>query len=109
MRTPIIGAALALAVLALANQAQAQSGTDRIGGDYLSFQVRNGGPAVCESRCERDARCRAWSFSYPRTANTAATCWLKSQVPPRVEDKCCVSSVRGSAVMAPSERPAEAS
>ena len=40
MRTPIkLGAALALAVLALAGQAQAQSGFDRIGSDYLSFQV----------------------------------------------------------------------
>lgn len=108
MRTPIkLGAALALAVLALAGQAQAQSGFDRIGGDYLSFQVRNGDPAICAARCERDARCRAWSFSYPRTANTAATCWLKSQVPPRVEDKCCVSGVRGSGVIEPRKGPVE--
>ena len=108
MRTPIkLGAALALAVLALAGQAQAQSGFDRIGGDYLSFQVRNGDPAVCAARCERDARCRAWSFSYPRTANTAATCWLKSEVPPRVEDKCCVSGVRGSGVIEPRKGPVE--
>src|SRR5690242_20138354 len=107
MRTPIIGAALALAVLALANQAQAQSGTDRIGGDYLSFQVRNGDPAVCASRCERDARCRAWSFSYPRTAETTATCWLKSRVPPRVADSCCVSGVRGAGVIEPAKGPVE--
>jgi hypothetical protein len=108
MRTPIkLGAALALAVLALAGQAQAQSGFDRIGGDYLSFQVRNGDPAVCAARCERDARCRAWSFSYPRTANTAATCWLKSQVPPPAEDKCCVSGVRGSGVIEPRKGPVE--
>ena len=108
MRTPIkLGAALALAVLALAGQAQAQSGFDRIGGDYLSFQVRNGDPAVCAARCERDARCRAWSFSYPRTANTAATCWLKSEVPPRVEDKCCVSGIRGSGVIEPRKGPVE--
>ena len=108
MRTPIkLGAALALVVLALAGQAQAQSGFDRIGSDYLSFQVRNGDPAICAARCERDARCRAWSFSYPRTANTAATCWLKSQVPPRVEDKCCVSGVRGSGVIEPRKGPVE--
>jgi PAN domain-containing protein len=108
MRTPIkLGAALALAVLALADHAQAQSGFDRIGGDYLSFQVRSGDPAVCAARCERDARCRAWSFSYPRTADTAATCWLKSQVPPLVEDKCCVSGVRGSGVIEPRKGPVE--
>ncbi|MGA7387956.1 MAG: PAN domain-containing protein, partial [Pseudolabrys sp.] len=52
--------ALALA-LALADQADAQSGFDRRGGDYLNFQVRNGDPAVCAARCERDARCHAWA------------------------------------------------
>ena len=56
---------------------------DRRGGDYLNFQIRNGDPAVCAARCERDARCRAWSFSYPRTENAFATCWLKNKVPPR--------------------------
>ena len=49
-----------------------------------AFQIRTGDPAVCAARCERDARCRAWSFSYPRTANALATCWLKNKVPPRV-------------------------
>ena len=94
-------AALALAVLAQACPAQAQSGFDRRGGDYASFQIRNGDPAVCAARCERDARCRAWSFSYPRTENALAICWLKNRVPRRVEDKCCVSGVRGAGVVEP--------
>ena len=107
MRSPIkLGAALALPCSRLP-VAQAQTGFDRRGGDYLSFQIRNGDPAVCAARCERDARCRAWSFSYPRTANTAATCWLKNQVPPRVEDKCCVSGVRGAGVIEPRQGPVE--
>jgi len=99
--------ALALAVVALIGSAQAQSGFDRRGGDYLSFQIRNGDPAVCAARCERDARCRAWSFSYPRTANTLATCWLKNQVPARLEDNCCVSGVRGAGVIEPRQGPTE--
>jgi hypothetical protein len=98
----IIAAALALLLSALAAvPAQAQSGYDRRGGDYLKFEIRTGDPNVCAQRCERDPRCRAWSFSYPRTANTLATCWLKSRVPPRVEDKCCVSGVRGAGVVEP--------
>ena len=100
-------AALALGVLALAGSSARPKRIRPRGGDYLSFQVRNGDPAVCAARCERDARCRAWSFSYPRTANTAATCWLKSQVPPRVEDKCCVSGVRGAGVIEPRKGPIE--
>jgi hypothetical protein len=108
MRTPIkLWAALVLAALEWAGQAHAQSGFDRRGGDYHNFQIRTGDPAVCAARCERDARCRAWSFSYPRTANAAATCWLKNQVPPRTEDKCCVSGVRGAGVIEPRKGPIE--
>jgi hypothetical protein len=108
MRYPVIlGGVLVLIVLAAAAPARAQSGFDRRGGDYLSFQIRNGDPAVCAARCERDARCRAWSFSYPRTVNMLATCWLKNRVPPRHEDKCCVSGVRGAGVIEPRRGPIE--
>jgi hypothetical protein len=78
--------------------AAGQTGYDRRGGDYMSFPIVNGDPAACAARCDRDARCLAWSFSYPRTENAAAICWLKNRVPARLEDKCCVSGVRGAAV-----------
>ena len=108
MRFPIwLSAALILAVWALIYPAHAQTGFDRRGGDYTNFPIRNGDPAVCAARCERDPRCRAWSFSYPRTANAIATCWLKSQVPARTEDKCCVSGVRGAGVIEPRKGPIE--
>lgn len=77
----------------------AQSGYDRPGGDYASFQIRNGDPTVCATRCERDNRCRAWAFSYPRTDRQPATCWLKSSVPAPVERDCCISGVRGAGVV----------
>ncbi len=108
MRYPVsLWSVLALIVLTMASPAQAQTSYDRRGGDYLSFQIRSGDPAVCAARCERDARCHAWSFSYPRTANTLATCWLKNKVPPRNEDKCCVSGVRGAGVIEPRRGPIE--
>jgi hypothetical protein len=78
---------------------QAQAGFDRPGGDYLSLPVRSGDPAVCAARCERDGKCRAWSFSYPRTAGRDAICWLKNKVTPAREDNCCISGVRGAAVI----------
>ena len=90
-----------LAALIVTSSALAQSGFDRLGGDYQQFEIRNGDPAVCAARCERDSRCRAWSFSYPRTENALAVCWLKNKVPPRNENKCCVSGVRGAGVIAP--------
>ena len=108
MRYPVsLWGVLALIVLAAAGPAQAQTGYDRRGGDYLNFQIRSGDPARCAGRCEREARCRAWSFSYPRTENALAVCWLKSKVPPRGEDKCCVSGVRGAGVIEPRKGPTE--
>ena len=103
----ILGGVLVLIAAAAAAPARAQSGYDRRGGDYLSFPIRNGDPAVCAARCERDARCRAWSFSYPRTVNALATCWLKNRVPPRHADNCCVSGVRGAGVIEPRRGPIE--
>jgi hypothetical protein len=95
--TCVVSAFILAAALA---PARAQSGFDRPGGDYLSFTVRSGDPAVCAARCERETRCRAWSFSYP-TATSAAICYLKSRVPARVANTCCVSGVRGSGVVEP--------
>jgi hypothetical protein len=95
----IIATGLAAVCLGIFAPAQAQSGYDRPGGDFLSFSVRSGDPAVCAARCEREGRCRAWSFSYPGTVAPSAMCWLKSQVKPRVQNDCCVSGVRGAAVL----------
>lgn len=99
-RTAVFLAALMLAVVAVVS-AQAQSGFDRRGGDYFKFDIRSGDPDVCAARCERDSRCLAWSFSYPRTANAQATCWLKNKVVPRNDDACCVSGVKGAGVIEP--------
>ncbi len=88
-------------ILAFAGTAVAQVGYDRRGSDYTSFTVRNGDPAVCASRCEHDVRCHAWSFSYPHTTSSLAACRLKTSLPPRQEDACCVSGVRGAGIIAP--------
>jgi PAN domain len=56
---------------------------------------------VCAARCERDKRCRAWSFSYPSTSGAPAMCWLKRDVVPAKESSCCVSGVRGAGVIEP--------
>ncbi|MBI2715011.1 MAG: PAN domain-containing protein [Rhizobiales bacterium] len=103
----VLTGALTLAMAGLPASAQAQTGFDRRGGDYLSVQIKGADPADCAARCERDARCRAWSFSYPRTETARATCWLKNRVPPRQEDQCCVSGVRGAGVVERSQGPLE--
>jgi hypothetical protein len=103
MRAVIVGIAVLLAAMTGPSTApaQAQSGFDRPGGDYANATVPNGDPAVCAARCEREARCRAWSFNYPSGSGSAAMCWLKREVVPRVESSCCVSGVRGAGVIEP--------
>ncbi len=97
-------AVLSLLAIGLAGAplpAHAQAGFDRFGGDYGNFLVRNGDPAACAARCEREPRCRAWSFSYPTGGGGNAICWLKNRVTPRLSNACCVSGVRGAGVIEP--------
>ena len=108
----LLFAGLALAGLATAlgtRGAQAQANFDRPGGDYLSAPVVSGDPADCALACERDRRCRAWTFSYPTDITSGAVCWLKSNVPPRVPETCCVSGVRGAGVVEPRNGAVETS
>jgi hypothetical protein len=100
MYRTIVRLILLVAVVLSAPAALAQIGFDRRGGDYLNFPVRSGDPAQCAARCDRDSHCRAWSFAYP-AGDRAAVCWLKSQVPPRIEDSGAASGVRGAGVIEP--------
>jgi hypothetical protein len=77
----------------------AQTNFDRPGGDYTHSEITSGDPAVCALTCERDRRCRSWSFNYPTANRDSAVCWLKNSVPKRVESPCCVSGVRGAGVV----------
>jgi hypothetical protein len=103
-RALVVGMAVVALIIAGAvgrQNAAAQSGYDRPGGDYAHAPVANGDPEVCAVRCERDRNCRAWSFSYPTASGASATCWLKRQVSPPVPSACCVSGVRGAGVVEP--------
>ena len=100
LRACLVALAL-LAPVTATRLAQAQANFDRPGGDYLSSPVPSGDPADCALQCERDRRCRAWSFNYPTDIAGGAICWLKSNVPPRTQDNCCISGVRGAGVVEP--------
>jgi hypothetical protein len=90
-----------LAIAMASPRALAQANFDRPGGDYQSSLVASGDPAECALVCERDRRCRAWTFAYPTDAAGGAVCWLKNSVPARTQDNCCVSGVRGAGVVEP--------
>lgn len=93
--------AIALSCFAGIQPVHAQASFDRPGNDYLRTEMPSGDPAVCALQCERDRRCRAWSFNYPAVSDEHAVCWLKNAVPPRVPSSCCVSGVRGAGVIEP--------
>ncbi len=107
-RACIVASAL-LAFIVTAGPGLAQTNFDRPGGDYLSSPVKSGDPADCALVCERDRRCRAWSFNYPTDVASDALCWLKSNVPPRTQSNCCVSGVRGAGVIEPRNGTTETS
>jgi len=104
-RGHLIGACLVSLTLLIAvlgcRPAPAQTAFDRPGGDYLNVSVASGDPEDCALLCERDRRCRAWSFNYPDVADGVARCWLKNTVPARAPGSCCVTGVRGAGVIEP--------
>src|ERR1700733_7356950 len=108
LRACWVTSALLLAIHA-APPAGAQTNFDRPGGDYQNAPVTSGDPADCALTCERDRRCRAWSFAYPTDIANSAVCWLKNSVPARVQDNCCVSGVRGAGVVEPRNNAVETS
>jgi len=104
-----LGTLVLFAVMTANRPAYAQANFDRPGGDYVSSPVSSGDPADCALVCERDRRCRAWSFNYPNDISHAAVCWLKNSVPARIADDCCVSGVRGAGVVEPRNGAVETS
>ena len=106
---PCLGTLVLFAAIIAHQPARAQANFDRPGGDYQNSPVPSGDPAECALVCERDRRCRAWSFSYPNEPSHAAVCWLKNSVPPRMADDCCVSGVRGAGVVEPRNGAVETS
>lgn len=103
-------AVLVMVLTGLASpSAQAQVNFDRFGGDYSRAQLTSGDPAECALLCERDRRCRSWSFVYPRDPISGAACWLKNSVPQRHANTCCVTGIRGAGVLEPRKEAIEPS
>jgi len=72
-----------------------EPGTDRPGGDYRNFNLDRSDYRLCQTECNRDARCRAWTYVRPGVQDpTHARCWLKSTVPNKAPSSCCDSGVK---------------
>jgi hypothetical protein len=67
---------------------------DRFGGDYRNLEVPtdpNG--KTCQTVCEADSKCRAWTYIRPGYMGIPARCFLKSEIKPPRRKPCCISGV----------------
>ena len=66
-------------------------GVDRPGMDYTSFNLARANPLACQTSCNIDYRCKAWTYVRPGVQGPTARCWLKHAVPAPVRSTCCSS------------------
>ena len=70
-------------------------GIDRLGGDYKSFNLPYPDYRLCQKACEKDRKCKAWTYVKPFTIQgPIPKCWLKSQVPNPIHNSACISGVK---------------
>jgi hypothetical protein len=85
---------LATPSLAVLQSMRLELDTDRPGQDYYAFDLREANPATCRAACEKDNKCRAFTFVKPGVKGRYARCFLKTTVPQRRADRCCISGVK---------------
>jgi hypothetical protein len=70
--------------------------TDRPGKDYHSFWMMRTSPEMCREACEKDSKCKAYTYVPPGLSGDAskARCWLKYDVPQPVTREGMVSGVK---------------
>ncbi len=68
--------------------------TDRPWNDFSDFVPKANDPALCQTACKQDARCKAWTYvRRGAQGRTQPHCYLKSPVPDAHHDSCCISGV----------------
>ena len=72
----------------------AEQGKIRLGDDYSILSVPTGrGYRWCERTCNRDPRCRSWTYIRPNV-RPRGQCRLKHSIAPAFANRCCVSGVK---------------
>ncbi len=69
-------------------------GIDRIGGDYRSFELPPDPTGrSCQTACQGEARCRAWTYARQGYGAASAMCFLKEHITRPQRKPCCISGV----------------
>lgn len=90
---PFLTAVFGVVFLSSPALAAREGSTDRPGLDYKTMELSAPNPDLCENACKKDGQCRAWTYSWPGAKGPKAMCALKSGVPPKRSDTCCISGV----------------
>ena len=92
------GAALTQAVQQTLQQvvlgAGMENGTDRYGSDYRSFDLPQPDPAQCQSTCNSEAQCKAWTYTKPGFRGPNSRCYLKQSTPNPTPNANCISGLK---------------
>ncbi len=68
---------------------------DRRGADYKNFDLPYPDYRLCQQACNKETRCKAWTYVKPYTSQGAtARCWLKYSVPKAIRANCCISGIK---------------
>ncbi len=94
LRSCLVVAVFSLISANPTDSAEREVGTDRPGLNYRDFDVAAPLPDRCEAACNEDNRCRAWTFAWPGKKGLKAHCFLKSGLPPKKADNCCISGIK---------------
>ena len=70
-----------------------ESGWDRPGFDYHSFDMNSTRVILCQWNCQKDKRCKAWTYVRAGIQGPNPRCWLKNRVPNPVRNNCCTSGI----------------
>ncbi len=90
---PLFIAVFGVVLLSLPANATRDGSTDRPGLDYKTIELSAPNPDLCENACKKDGKCRAWTYSWPGAKGPKAMCALKTGVPPKRSDTCCISGI----------------
>lgn len=66
---------------------------DRPGFDYSNFDMNSTREILCQWSCQKDRRCKAWTYVKPGIQGPKPRCWLKWAVPRAVPNTCCTSGI----------------
>jgi hypothetical protein len=78
--------------------------TNRYGNDYRNIIMDIPDPELCRSECEKDPKCRAFTYVKPGVQGPKARCWLKDRVPAPSANSSCISGVKTEQLAEPHRR-----